>query len=897
MEFKHFLNFIEPDYGRIEITETVGFDASTFAVEQEKERFARDVTLGNEEVAEKYWRVNGQETDVPNILPSGEIGYFLTHQFDKLVESYKTKGTEAIVQRIIQKDGVDFVTGQLDFPTAKYNGRDEFICNTIQDTKRALFKRRSDIDLDMFATEDLDGNYSAPCNTVKVLLKAKPTFERSKWDSAGVTAIVSTGTTPFPAYFNGIKNIVDYGIQDTLTWFDDAAIYDFGASAYQGIPWGFQALRAKEELTNIKAKLNLNLITAMSTPVADSTVVRGYFMKGPEVDNIDAWFLLNSNLPRYEFYDTDILGIDSGNFLYEFHGEVNVDLPNMQAGEILYFFFVQSGNFATLVTSFGEENTVEITATSTAIDSVIDGVWVEDALKKCVDMTAESMALNAPLFDKDTGVHGQQVVVSGLLLRQATDRPFYLKSGEFFKSVTQEVCCDYKVRQNTIDIKRRSGATNSYYPNIEAGALLSAPEDNADGYLNPRYQLQALEYGYKLFEQERTEKDTLDEVATESQWMFPSRNVDEALKILISHFRGAFKFEALRKKAVTAIDNTSLADDNNYGILDLVELAPASMGTILRTLQMLGSGNTIKILSDGTFSWNLTGIGSTFSITEGNNQGAYTVTSIEPNMITATQSGLVTFTGNSLIKIEFFYEGVLWTNRTDENFSLIEGVKNPENYSNLLYTIGRNMRYWFPFMATAAYFNQDGTIKCQSFKNSKKTGSTFIPNITTIFNGGEEITDNANIPVVDLGTADVTPFVEEISLSCSFEQMLQICQNIDAEDGYLRYQRADGTIGKGYPTSMVYVWAEEYLDCTFEVKFEHGVVITSVSGGININGTYYLTAGEVYAKWFEIDNGYFQLYDNSDVLLFTPVLFNEVVINGNTYSDENDFRNVLLGLI
>lgn len=895
--FRHYLDFIDPPFGRFEITEPVGFDASTFTIEQESGRFSRDVTFGNEEIDETFWDGVYEWSGVPYVFNSGVVAYHLTMGFEKLVEAYETRGSECRIQRIIAQNGVDFLTGIVDTPTAEYNGFNEFRCKTIQDVPRAIFKRRADIEVDMFATVDLDGNASLPCQTQRTLLKAKPVYQKSVFDNTGVDSILTSGQTSLPAYFNGIKNIVENGIFDTLSWFDNAAIYNGGISDYDGIPWGFTALRARETLTDVNAEMVLSLTTQLTTG-ADSTVVRGYFMKGPEVSDLASWQALNSTLPRYQFYDSGVLGVNTGTFSNTFNGTVNVPLPNMSAGEVLYFFFVQSGDFAIMANGFGD-NLVTITATSTAIDSVVEGVFVHDALAKCVEMTTDGLVLNAPLF-ANGGIHHDQIVLSGLLLRQAKDYPFLLKSGEFFKSVTQEVCCDFKVKTAEIEIKRRSGAS-SYYPNIELAVLQIAPNQPTNNYLNPRYQLLNYEFGYKIFEQERTSADTLDAIATDSAWLYPTKNVDEKLDILITHFRDAFKFEEMRKRSVTAKDNTSLADDNSYGILDIVQLAPGTKSGFSRTLTMLASGFNLKILSDGTFNWNLLGfnVGDPFDILAGNNSGSYTVSDIntEGTIITLASAGLVTFTGRDLIKVEYTLNNVLWVNRTSEEFQTITGVKSPLNYANLQYSIKRNMQYWFPYLATAGTF-LTGNITCQSFKNSRKAAGVFIPNLTTEFRNGGLITDNADIPLASIaGTQDVTPYIDEISLIADFTQIYALCQAMEATDGFISYIDTLGKVKKGYPISLSYVWTTGLLDCKFEIKYESGFVeIDSISGGISIDGIPFNTP-DLATQWFVINNGYLVIYRANGMAVINPTDFRKVSINGTTYTDEVLFNGAMLGVL
>jgi hypothetical protein len=99
--FTFYLNFKNDATGLIEITEPVKFDGASFTVEQDKSRYGRDISYGNEEVSLEFY--------------DGTFNNGLTMGLFQLLDYYKTYGFESEVEFILNKNGVNFTIGLLDF--------------------------------------------------------------------------------------------------------------------------------------------------------------------------------------------------------------------------------------------------------------------------------------------------------------------------------------------------------------------------------------------------------------------------------------------------------------------------------------------------------------------------------------------------------------------------------------------------------------------------------------------------------------------------------------------------------------------------------------------------------------------------------------------------------------
>jgi hypothetical protein len=86
----------------------------------------------------------------------------------------------------------------------------------------------------------------------------------------------------------------------------------------------------------------------------------------------------------------------------------------------------------------------------------------------------------------------------------------------------------------------------------------------------------------------------------------------------------------------------------------------------------------------------------------------------------------------------------MYTNRTSEGFTLIENIQSGDNFSNLLYTIKRNMQYFYPYFKTACKFTPNGRIKNTYFKSNGEA--------TTQYLGGETYTEIWKLTGAQLST-------------------------------------------------------------------------------------------------------------------------------------------------
>jgi hypothetical protein len=573
----------------------------------------------------------------------------------------------------------------------------------------------------------------------------------------------------------------------------------------------------------------------------------------------------------------------------------------MEIGERIYSFFEYSrisggGNISI---SF-EESEFNISATSTSIDTVVKGIRLIDLLKHNVKSIVD-MPLLAPEYDLG-GEHYDNFAFNGLLLGQITDKPFYNQFKDLM-NIPMEICSDYQINPNSIEILPYS----DYYEDIELAVFDELPSFSSNSMFSKQYTLKNTEFKYSRSSSERetNRENSIDDVHTETQ-KFITDSVDGSLKVEIKHIRSAFLIEQARQRAFENQNTTSLQNDDNLFLLKCVTLEPESEGTFGAVLlqQIDPLTNNLKILNnnedgDGIdFNWTLLGfsVGDTFFIDEGQNNGEYTVVSITSTVLELDKvTGVPPFAGEEFIKMRWFYTDVSYVNQTNETFDLIQGVANPNDYSNLDYTWGRNIQRWYPYLASATKFKPNDVIKTSSFRINGNL-------VTRKDSETENVSDSADILNSDIASLKIlNPFNHTVKVYAPFNIVTQLIEDIRDIKGYVSVNLNDGRMIKGYVQNMDYTWITEELDLVLEEKFISDFMEIDLTVNLDTTTTTTITnpnyPTKTDLKSFQINNIFVTLYNSVDNELYPPTRFTNIKINGVQYTDITLFSDALTLLI
>lgn len=906
--YKFYLNFVN-SFGVIEITEPVKFDGSTIVLEQDDQRYGRDVSFMNEGLDLFFYKGSYDVTSNPLMMPNGTIYYNLTQGFEQLLEEYKINGFEAEIEFIIEKDNVQFITGVLDFKNAQTDQLTYISCKVINNTSKQIVKRREEFVVDMFSDEDVDGNYIEPLTTTDILLKAKPVVQSSKWKNS----------EPFWAYtYSGVSNIfyqnplnlvLESGIERTLSYLD-RFIYTLIDSLEDDF-YDFGYIDADEDLTGItleltSVKLSYFINTAETFDENWSTIDETIFIQGNAFDIGDRSFANSENVLFKRFYNPNTNTIASRDeYVIEYIGVESIDRFQGFTGNAKRYDVTlpdttlnvdaisRDKRLAILFNVGRQDNIVEwlggdikITATSTAIDTVIKGARWIDIIKQNVK-SISGLDVYAPKIDNG-GEFYDNFVFTGNLIKRRDDVAFPVKFKDLINTITEHNG-DYQILNDKIYFN----TYNNFYPNYEIGAFLTPPNKDAKSYFNDRYTINLFEYGYKVYEQDKDVSNTIDAVHTQSQWSLDNKQVENVKKIELDQVRDPFKIEFARELA--AQSTTSTDDEDKLFLIDVVPLAPSTRGGFTSFMFHQVDGSELKLLKDAELpSWAVLGfgVGDTFTVENTVNAGDYTVTEIEDAIITLNGSPSASVTLGILTEVSYAYTNVAFTNRTNEGFDVIENVLNPDKFSNLLYTIKRNMSHWLSYLKTASKYKPNGTLRNRYFRNNGK--------LETKYTGETSITtEDADILNVELTDALIEPKLYETTLIVPYSDMIDtfnLVNNINGDDsigGFIRVINTNNRVLKLYPTKMEYNPSTETMQLTGEERYEDEIVtITSENGLIYIQEVGYdINTGY---QWYEIDNGYLQLFDNNNLPIINPTRYDFVIINGENSVNQEELSNKLI---
>ena len=883
MGFKHYLNFLSlPSVGTIEIAEPIGFDGASYKVKQDDKRFGRDIIIANEDTELTFTRDYFEQIQITQILPSGETFNYASQGFDYLLDIFQNDGWEGKVEYIIQKDNINFSTGIFTYYTSIVEF-DNIKVKIIQNTNREVLKRLDDTDIDAFNNKSLDDRDITPCATTNILLKAKPIIESSQWiNETRVYNFNGAGNG-----FNPFRQIIKSGIRNTLTPFEDQLDWNFTGSN----PFiNFSYVDAISYLSDITINFKLKGTANRSGGNNINIIYLFCFKCRPE----DFQFNFTNAVIRYEI---DLTTLTTVNFDNDF----SISLNNMEIGERIYCYFYYSriSEGGDISINF-QESEFNISATSTSIDTVVKGIRLIDLIKHNVKSIVD-MPVYAPEYDLG-GEHYDNFAFNGLLLGQITDKPFYNQFKDLM-NIPMETCSDYQINPNSIEILPYA----DYYQHIELTVFDELPSFTSNSMFSKQYTLKNAEFKYSRSSSERetNSQNSIDDIHTETQ-KYITDTVDGSLKVDIKHIRSAFLIEQARQRAFENQETTSLQNDDNLFLLKCVTLEPGSTGTFGAVLlqQINPTNNNLQILNNNengngiNFNWTLLGfsVGDAFFIDQGQNSGEYTVISITSTILELDKNiGVPPFAGEEFIKLRWFYTDVSYTNQTNEDYELIEGVANPDRYSNLDYSWGRNIQRWYPYLASATKFKPNDLIKTSSFKIN---GSL----VTRKDSETESVYDSADILNSDIAELKIlNPFNHTVKVYAPFNVVTQLIEDIRDIKGYVSVNLNDGRMIKGYVQSMDYTWITEELDLVLEEKFISDFMEIYLITNLD-NKKIALISNPNYPsknnlKSFQINNIFVTLYDSYENELYPPARFVNIKINGNKFTDVIAFSDALTELI
>jgi hypothetical protein len=778
IEINAFKHYLEINSVRTQILEPIGFDASNFVCEQDKDGYGRDVYYGNTDIELEFHYEYGI-----NELPSG---------LEILLDQENLNGSESDVNYILTKNGIDFNIGQLDFAGATTDNESYFKCKVIQNNQQAKIKKRSKVKVDAFATKDLDDNTITPIDTVSLLLKAKPIDKISNWSEKSLSNIQQIGSA-----FNCQINIP---IANALTKYGVGVSYSPFDEVFQGLDVSFEQSNAYRYANR--------LITAENTLTNAKLIIKNLNVQG--FTNYGT-FRVGYSRAIFDGNGNWISNVGTTTNLYENTGSINivnqtyeVDLPIMQSGESLIVdvncFFASTGllSYDMQFNSYSVES-VEITATETGIDSVIKGVRYIDLIKQNYKAIG-SLPVNAPKFDVG-GQFYNQICFSGKLIRQIINEPFYLELDKTIESLL-EVNATPQINDNEIYI----GQYQDFYSDVNMGTYLQLPEVEAKFTKNEKYLINTFKFGYNKFEQDRDEDNTLDSIHTDSEWYLPCDNSINSKELKLPFVRDAYKIESVRRRA-TEKDNTSNESDDDIFIVDVIEVAPGTTRTISGTFTTFLSdeNNTFKILANRNFRWDLLG----FKV--GDTINGLLVLEITSSLLTLAWDG-GSFSGLAFLTLTYPITDVLYTTRTNEGLLFSQNLLNADKYANLRYSIKRNMSHWFPYLATAGKFIPTKTIKNSYFKSNGEAITKFIGETANT-------TEKEDIAISNITSKKIlSQNMYMTTLVIEFEDLATLIGKIQTQRGYINVQDHKGNIVSGYIVSLDHTWATNECVINLEVK-------------------------------------------------------------------------------
>jgi hypothetical protein len=843
-----------------EIAEPIGFDGAKFVVDQEPNRFARSIKYGAIDKLRFVNTFEGLASTTQTITPQGDQSDNLDYGLEWLLYIFNKYGFELNVDFKITINGVDFKIYGLDANDKEVtDGYTYFQCKLIDNSNVMDYKRRYDDKLNMFADKGVFGQTIAPLQTFNYLKRAVPREEESIFELKQNELL---GQPTLPNSFNPIKENTSYGIKDTLAFMSS---YPYDPNPFLSFP----IIKARTNITNLRIKFDVNY-TALNSDNMTVTIMVG-----------------TPSATR----DTIVIQMPVGGSTNTFQNLVTI--PILFIGETLAIYFTRVIEVTFLPSK------ITLNATSTPLDNVIPAVRLVDLYKQS-NLMFRNLPFYAPLLDVG-GKYHNQAVFNKSTVSQRVDNMYTT-----FKDLTEnlmECCQDVELLENEMFIDEY----DKYYTNDEIGVYNQVPSNELAIDVNERFAANRLDFIYSKYAQDRQLTGTNLSVHTDSQNRVQNDKVENKKEIKIDFVRDPLEIQNIVDLEISK-PTTSTDNDDTLMLEEMTQLAPNSFGTVNGVLLLRTENGRLDILNrdssgnggDSLINWTTLGlsVGSSIQVLNGNSAGNYIVFSITTSLLTITPQFALTPipTGDYFISLKYFYTNVLWQTRTNQGFSLINGVS--DKFGNLNFTIKRNFMRWFKYIASFAQYNQKDIINTY-FKNN----GALQTQLTT---ESSPVTEDANILFSQLPTPILTGKIINLTVASDWQDEIDYLNKYELPNttgvgslrrkGFVRCLDLKGNVILGYVQNRSFNVSTNELNLTLEEKYSPQILKVDVIGtDLFVNDVRYNLSGN--ANWFQTQNNFIQFFDDQSRAICQLYEFNFVSLNNVTYNSIANLVTALNALI
>jgi len=784
---KFYLIFQDSPTTRIPIDEPISFSEVDFNFDQKENGMGRDVTLSGGTVKFRF-------------------SIERNHRLEDLLYSNHYYGFESDVKIIIVLENGQEFTGELDFATAETNDFDYFECSVILESALQIFKRRSETKVDLFSNTTIDGEVIEPLVPVNMLLQAKPSTQTSTWTNPAQLIVKESN---LQVIININRSNILFGIENTFTPF---LTIDKGA----GNRPEFLILTAQSNLKDVRVNVkNINITSSGGTDKELSIYVhRGVTYPFPPDVNTGRICKVQGSSETINIILASLPELVIG---------------DMQRGESLWMYLQIRQLSAFELTTIVNTISTEITANSTAYNSITPTFRLIDVMRQVAKSTS-NLNVYAPRYD----VNGQfydTVLTNGKLLGGVTDNPFYVSWDDIEKSINGEHHADNEIM---LDGRVFVGIEPDFYTTEECGFFDNTQFSGMSKKINPMYALNEFKFKYSKYQslKEQTEPNSESTIHGESILTPFNKKVENSKEASVQWVRDAILLDVQQRLSTKVSEDTATQDDDVIFAIDTIVTQNDQQFTESTTLQHTFSTTYLSLRSNGEVNFVVLGIkvGTFFNIASpDSNNGNYTVLNVSNTelQLTRTSGGIISSANDGLRLTKYTYtieqETIPLTNRTNEGFSYVLNLISPERYSNLRYSVERNIRnYWNSFLATVNLYWKDKEIRNTYYKNNGLCESGYA---------GLNIIEKENFIPTD---PIVTPFMYEevIFANVDFSDFIDLQTEIRTKRGFIRTIDNNRRVLKLYPIKMSYENASRQLTLSGQEKFEKAYLTISNEFGI-----------------------------------------------------------------